>query len=85
MTKSQMLLNVAEERNEIHFLYALTRIAAEKDSVSDKFSDPLRKPSYSIADFERKRIEVPAHGNYLSEIGLPQYELYLKHIGSPLY
>lgn len=83
------LVKICKKRKELRFLYLVTKIVAESDSIGDEY--PYCK-KYSHKDFNNansrpkeesdwKKNKYEGYCPYLEKAGIRIYELYLKHIG----
>ena len=75
MTPEELrILQICKDRNELNFLYNITKIIAETDSIGEGYG------GYCY-DYSKKSFETGMHNDdYLSYAGLPIYTLYLKQI-----
>jgi hypothetical protein len=79
------LIEICKERDEMDFLYGLTKIVAESDSIGEGwgYCDEYTKERFNEAK-RRKKTKYQKRGDfddYLDGAGFELYELYLKQIG----
>jgi len=74
--KNKKLLDIAKSNGDMKFLYNLVKIVAESDSIGEDWSY-CRDYNKNMFNKEVKENNL---FNYLTEAGLPLYELYLKKI-----
>lgn len=86
--ESEKLIEIAKNRNELDFLYNITKLCAETDSIGEGYN---YCDDYERVVFEGKENKVDGEiseeqwgigkqDDYVYNIGLPIYELYLKQI-----
>ena len=78
------LVKIANDRNELEFLYQITKSIAESDSIGEGWS---YCPEYTRDEFNdgskgnpHNRADGGGYSDYLEHGSAPLYELYLKHI-----
>lgn len=82
------IIRVCKNRGELDFLYNLTKIVAESDSIGEGYGycDNYSLEMFNNGEMHIEREEFKARGFkdhydlYLEEGGIPLYELYLKQI-----
>lgn len=72
------LLLLCKDRNELNFLFEVTKRIAESDSIGEGYT---YCPDYTIERFNAE-LEIINKGKYpyVEVAGLPIYLLYIKHI-----
>jgi hypothetical protein len=78
--KTKQLIEICKERNELDFLFQITKQIAQSDSIGEGY---LYRQDYDLEYFNNAE---PYELNgalckYLEYGGLPIYEIYLKHLG----
>lgn len=79
------LIQICRDRNEIEFLFEITKEIAEADSIGEGYGycHEYTKEMFNNAErvvIDKYGLEVNAYCDYLIQGGLPVYELYLKHM-----
>lgn len=72
------LIQICKDRNELDFLYNITKIIAETDSITEGWSY-CGNYSKEIFDTQISNLDT-LEDDYMLFAGLPIYELYLKQI-----
>jgi len=82
MTPEELkILQICKDRNELDFLYNITKIIAETDSISEGWSycNDYSKNTFD-AEMRDLKGDLIREDDYLLYAGLPIYVLYLKQI-----
>jgi hypothetical protein len=87
--KDEELIKICKERNELNFLFEITKQIAETDSICEMHSycSTYTREMFNNAEKHIESIEMKLRGFkdsysiYLEQGGLPVYEIYLKHLG----
>ena len=77
--ETEKLIQICKDRNELDFLYEITKRVAETDSIGEGYD---YCDEYTRGQFERelKNTENRDYDCYAKDAGIPIYELYLKQI-----
>jgi hypothetical protein len=80
-TEELKILQICKDRNELDFLYNITKIIAETDSISEGWSycDDYSKNTFDAEMLDLKG-DLIREDDHLLYAGLPIYMLYLKQI-----
>ncbi len=87
---TEQIINICKERNELEFLFQITKQIAEADSIGEEYAycSEYTKEMFNNSEMHVQPIEYKARGfvngynDYLEHGGIPIYKLYLKHIGA---
>lgn len=78
------LILICKERNELDFLYLITKQVADTDSIGEGWSYCYNYPrkvfNNAVKHNDDKYCLEGQYCNYLEKAGLPIYEIYLKQI-----
>jgi len=71
------LIEICKERNEMDFLYEITKIVAESDSIGENYHGYCN--DYSKERFDREIKNPDSYCSYIKYAGIPIYKMYLEH------
>lgn len=85
----EKIIQIAKDRNEINFLFNITKQIAESDSIGEEYGycceytrDMFNDAEiYIPTQYEIEHGYVPRYCKWLKYGGIPIYEIYLKHQG----
>ncbi len=89
MTTTEELIKICKDRNELDFLFSITKQIAEADSIGEGhgYCSEYKKEHFNNAEKHIQSEEYKARGfkdnycEYLEYGGVPVYRLYLIQIG----
>jgi hypothetical protein len=74
------LIEVCKERNEMDFLYEITKIVAESDSIGEDYHGYCNNYTKEYNFYEREIANPDSYCSYIKHAGIPIYKVYLEHI-----
>lgn len=88
--ETEEVIKICKDRNEIDFLFAITKQIAESDSIAEGYiyCKEYKKTDFNNAEKHIQADEYKLRGfkdeycQWLEYGGIPIYKLYLEHIGA---
>lgn len=80
--KIEEIIKICKQRNELDFLFQITKTIAEADSIGEGhgYCDVYTKESFNNAEKENEGYYSGDYCQYLKYGAIPVYKLYLKQI-----